>query len=94
MTDQFFTLLKVNIFDIPYFEAKDCYKLLNKDICMLLNITKQLKLMEIEGYSIYIYSARTKVFDHHRNLHTNNIKVDLYIKKYVLKLLEISIFDF
>ena len=48
MNDQFFTLLKVKIFEIPYFEVKNCYKLLNKDICMLFNITKQLKLMEIE----------------------------------------------
>ena len=35
-------------FDIPYFEFKYCYKLSNKDICMLFNIHKQLKLMEIE----------------------------------------------
>ena len=49
MKEQFFTLLKVKIFEIPYFEFKYCYKLLNKeDICKLFNITKQLKLMEIE----------------------------------------------
>ena len=35
---------------------------------------------------IYIYSARTKVFDHHRNRHTNSFKVGLFIKEYVLKL--------
>ena len=29
MNDQFFTLLKVKIFEIPYFEVKYCYKLLN-----------------------------------------------------------------
>ena len=40
--DQFFTLLMVKISDIPYSEAKYCYKLSNKDICMLFNITKQL----------------------------------------------------
>ena len=40
---------------------------------------------------IYI-QYRTKVFVHHRNLHTNNIKVDLFIKEYVLKLLEILYF--
>ena len=33
-----------------------------------------------------IYSARTKIFDHHRNHHTNSIKVGLFIKEYVLKL--------
>ena len=43
-----FHTLKVKIFEIPYFEVKDCYKLLNKDICMLFNITKELKLMKIE----------------------------------------------
>ena len=40
--DQFFTLLMVKIFDIPYFEINYCYKLSNKDICMLFNIPKQL----------------------------------------------------
>ena len=48
MNDQFFTILKVKFFEIPYFEVKYCYKLLNKDICMLFNIPKQLKLVEIE----------------------------------------------
>ena len=45
-----FTLLMVKIIDIPYFEVKYCYKWSNMDICMLFNITKQLKLMEIEGH--------------------------------------------
>ena len=35
---------------------------------------------------IYIYSTRTKIFDHHRNRHTNSIKVGIFIKEYVLKL--------
>ena len=35
---------------------------------------------------VYIYSARTEVFDHHRNCHTNSVKVGLFIKEYVLKL--------
>ena len=50
INDQFFTLLMVKIFDIPYFEVNYRYKLSNKDICMLFNIPKQLKLMEIEGH--------------------------------------------
>ena len=54
INDQFFTLLMVNNFYIPYFESKYCYKLSNKDICMLFNILKQLKLLEIEGH-IYIF---------------------------------------
>ena len=33
-----------------------------------------------------VYTTRTKVFDHHKNLHTDSIKVDLLIKEYVLKL--------
>ena len=45
INEQFFTLLIVKIFDI-----KHCYKLSNKDICMSFNITKQVKLMEIEGH--------------------------------------------
>ena len=35
---------------------------------------------------IYIYSTWTKVFDHHRYLHTNSINMGLFIKEYVLKL--------
>ena len=42
INDQFFTLLMVKISDIPYSEVKYCYKLSNKVICMLFNITKQL----------------------------------------------------
>ena len=34
---------------------------------------------------IYIYTARTKVFDHHENFHTNSIKLDLLKKEHVLK---------
>ena len=49
INDEFFTLLMVKIFDITYFEAKYCHKLSNKDICVLFNITKQLKLIEVEG---------------------------------------------
>ena len=49
--DQFFTLLMEKNLDIPYFEVKYCYKLSNKDTCMLFNIPKQLKLMEIEGHT-------------------------------------------
>ena len=52
INNQFFTLLIVKNFDVPYFEVKHCYKLSNKDICMLFNIPKQLKLMEIEGLTI------------------------------------------
>ena len=48
--DQFFTLLMEKNLDIPYFEVKYCYKLSNKNICMLFNIPKQLKLMGIEGH--------------------------------------------
>ena len=55
INDQFFTLLKMKLSDIPYCEVKYCYKLSNKDICMIFNITKQLKLMEIVGY-IKIFS--------------------------------------
>ena len=40
----------VKISDIPYFEVKYYYKLSNKDICMLFNIPKQLKQMEIDGH--------------------------------------------
>ena len=46
--DQFSTLLKVKFFEIPYFEVKYCYKLLNNEICMSSNIIKQLELMGIE----------------------------------------------
>ena len=55
INNQFFTLLMVKIFDIPYFEVEYCYKLSNMDIRMLFNIPKQLKLMEIEEH-IQIFS--------------------------------------
>ena len=48
-TDQFYTF-DGEKFDIPYFEVKYCHKLSNKDICMLFNIPKQLKLMDFEGH--------------------------------------------
>ena len=41
-----------------------------------------------------IYTTRTKVFDHHENLHTNSIKVDLFIMEYVIKQKRYPIFDF
>ena len=44
----------------------------------------------IKRSRLYIYSTQTKVFDHHRNRHTNSIKVGLFIKEYVLKLYFIS----
>ena len=31
--------------------------------------------------SVILYSTRTKVFDHLENLHTNSIKVALFIKE-------------
>ena len=41
-----------------------------------------------------IYTTRTKVFDHHENLHTNSSKVDLFKMEYVIKQKRNSIFDF
>ena len=41
-----------------------------------------------------MYTTRTKVFDHHENLHTNSIKVDLFMMEYVIKQNRYSIFYF
>ena len=52
INDQFLTLLMVKNICIYHILnlLKYCYKLSNKHICMLFNILKQLKLVEIEGH--------------------------------------------